>query len=204
MFRLPKLPYETSKFGAWLSAESFEYHYGKHHKAYVDKLNELIEGKPEQKMTLEKIVETSDGKLFNNAAQAYNHTFFWHCLSPEKSELKSFSEISDAIADSFNGVDNFKKTFKQNAIDQFGSGWSWLVKKANGKIELYSTANAEDPLPKGDIPLLTCDVWEHAYYIDHRNDRAKFVDGFLEHINWQFVANNMKSKSAPDMTQFMR
>lgn len=204
MFRLPKLPYETSKFGQWLSAESFEYHYGKHHKAYVDKLNELIEGKPEQKMTLEKIVETSSAKLFKNAAQAYNHTFFWHCLTPEKSDLKKFSAVSDALSDSFNGLDNFKKTFKQNAVDQFGSGWSWLVKKANGKIELYSTANAEDPLPKGDIPLLTCDVWEHAYYIDHRNDRAKFVGGFFEHINWQFVADNLKQKDAPNMTQYMK
>lgn len=204
MFKLPELPYKQSDFGSWLSAESFEFHYGKHHKTYIDKLNAAIEGTPHSEKTLEAIVKEAKGGLFNNAAQAWNHTFFWHCFSPETKSLDSHKELSSAITASFGSVDEFKTKFKEAALAQFGSGWAWLVKNEQGKLEITTTANAETPASSKHIPILTCDVWEHAYYIDHRNARPNFVDGFLKQINWDFVAAQFKEATTPNMTQYMK
>ena len=200
MFKLPQLPYETSAFGSWLTPESFDFHYGKHHKAYIDKLNAAIEGTADQDATLEEIAGKATGGLFNNAAQAWNHTFFWNCITPGGNECTG--EILEAINTSFGSLDEFVTQFKTAAAGQFGSGWAWLVKDSSGKLEVTTTSNAE--MPKGKIPVLTCDVWEHAYYIDHRNARPTFLDGFTQNINWSFVNENFKGTSIPNMTTQMR
>lgn len=200
MFKLPKLSYETSAFTPWLSPESFDFHYGKHHKAYVDKLNAAIEGTADQDASLEDIVGKAQGGLFNNAAQAWNHTFFWNCITPGGDECKG--EILEAINSAFGSLDEFKTQFKTAAVGQFGSGWAWLVKDGSGKLEITTTANAE--WPKGKTPVMTCDVWEHAYYIDHRNARPAFLDGFLQNINWSFVNQNYTGSDIPNMTSQMR
>ena len=204
MFRLPELPYQQSAFTPWLSAESFEFHYGKHHKTYIDKMNDAIKGTPKSEQSLEQIVKDAQGPLFNNSAQSWNHTFFWHCITPEKKSLESHKDLHQAITSAFGSVDAFKTQFQEKSVNQFASGWGWLVKNSQGKLEILSTSNAETPLTKGMIPLLTCDVWEHAYYIDHRNARPKFVEGFLQHVNWDFVAKNFAGNDIPNMTQFMR
>lgn len=202
MFKLPQLPYETDALSPWLSSESFDFHYGKHHKAYIDKLNAAIEGTPDQDATLESIVGKASGGLFNNAAQAWNHTFFWNCITPGGKALTG--DLLAAIEGEFGSLNDFNEKFKAAATGQFGSGWAWLVKDAAGKLEILGTANAETPATAGKIPLLTCDVWEHAYYIDHRNARPAFVDGFLKNINWEFVAANYTGSAVPDMTAQMR
>lgn len=202
MFKLPDLPYESSAFGSWLSSESFEFHYGKHHKAYVDKLNAAIEGKAQAEQSLEQIVKEAKGGLFNNAAQAWNHTFFWHCLTPQT--LSPSSELESAIKSSFGSIDDFKTKFKEASAGQFGSGWGWLVKDGSGKLEIVTTANAETPITGDKTPILTCDVWEHAYYIDHRNARPSFLDGYMKHINWDFASKNYANSGTPDMTKLMK
>lgn len=204
MFRLPELPYQQSAFAPWLSAESFEFHYGKHHKAYIDKMNDAIKGTPKSEQSLEQIVKEAQAGLFNNSAQAWNHTFFWHCISASKKGLDTQKTLADAIQKDFGSVDEFKKKFQETAVGQFGSGWAWLVKNSQGKLEVIGTANADTPFVKGLVPVLTCDVWEHAYYIDHRNARPKFVEGFLEHASWEFAAKNYAGNDTPNMTQFMR
>jgi Fe-Mn family superoxide dismutase len=204
MFKLPELPYSTSALAPWLSPESFEYHYGKHHKTYIDKLNSAIEGTEDQKASLEDLVLKTKGGLFNNAAQSWNHTFFWYCISDKNNDISKFPEVQNALSKSFGSFDEFKAQFSNTAVAQFGSGWAWLVKDKSGKLEIVSTSNAETPITQGKIPLLTCDVWEHAYYIDHRNARPKFVEGFLSRVNWQFVESNLKSDKTPDMTKLMR
>lgn len=204
MFKLPELPYQTTAFSPWLSPESFEFHYGKHHKTYIDKLNSAIEGTDDQKLSLEELVGKSKGGVFNNAAQAWNHTFFWYGITPKPKELDKSSETYKAITKSFGTFEDFKAQFSNTAVSQFGSGWAWLVKDKSGKLEILSTANAETPATAGKTPLLTCDVWEHAYYIDHRNARPKFVEGFLNHVNWDFVEANIKGSSTPNMTQYMK
>lgn len=204
MFRLPELPYQQSAFAPWLSPESFEFHYGKHHKAYIDKMNDAIKGTPKSEQTLEQIVQEAQGGLFNNSAQAWNHTFFWHCITPQKQTLESQKALAEAIKKDFGSVDDFKKKFQETALAQFGSGWAWLAKNPQGKLEITSTPNADTPITRGLIPILTCDVWEHAYYIDHRNARPKFVEGFLDHVNWEFAAKNYSGNAVPNMTQYMR
>jgi Fe-Mn family superoxide dismutase len=184
---LPELPYATDALMPYLSPETFEYHYGKHHKTYVDTLNKMIDGTDEANASLEDIIMRADGAKFNNAAQIWNHNLYWHSLSPNGGGAPSGS-VADAIDESFGGYDEFTAAFKAAAVGQFGSGWAWLVLDG-GKLAITATANADLPMKHGQQALLTCDVWEHAYYIDYRNRRPDYVDTFLDHlINWDLVA----------------
>jgi Fe-Mn family superoxide dismutase len=188
---LPKLPYEMDALQPFISKETLEYHYGKHHKAYVDNLNKLIPGTEFEKMSLEEIIKKSSGGIFNNAAQVWNHTFYWHCMTP-KSAGEPTGKLADAIKKKFGSFDEFKKLFTQASVTTFGSGWGWLVKNASGDLEIISTSNAGTPMTQDKKALLTCDVWEHAYYIDYRNARPTYVDNFWKIVNWEFVAENFK------------
>jgi len=188
--KLPELPYAMDALEPHISRETLEYHYGKHHKTYVDNLNKLIPGTEFENLSLEDIIKKSSGGIFNNAAQIWNHSFYWNCLSPKGGEPAG--ALADAINKSFGSIDEFKQKFSQTAITTFGSGWGWLVKNAAGDLEIVSTSNAGCPLTDGKTPLLTCDVWEHAYYIDYRNARPKYVETFWKLVNWDFVANNFK------------
>lgn len=183
---LPKLPYEMDALQPYISKETLEYHYGKHHKAYVDNLNKLIPGTEFENMSLEDTIKKSSGGIFNNAAQIWNHTFYWHCLTP-KSAGEPTGKLADAIKKKFGSFDEFKKAFSETAIKTFGSGWGWLVKNSNGDLEIVSTSNAGTPMTDNKKALLTCDVWEHAYYIDYRNARPTYVEKFWEIVNWDFV-----------------
>ncbi len=190
-FELPKLPYALDALAPAISQETLEYHYGKHHQAYVTNLNKLVENTDYQNKSLEEIIKTSTGGIFNNAAQVWNHTFYWHCLSPQGGG-KPTGALAAAIDEAFGSFDVFKEKFSQTAIATFGSGWGWLVKNAQGKLEIISTSNAGTPMTEGKKALLTCDVWEHAYYIDYRNLRAKYVEIFWNLVNWEFVDQNFK------------
>jgi superoxide dismutase, Fe-Mn family len=191
-FELPKLPYDKNALAPYLSAETLEYHHGKHHAAYVNKLNELIANTKYASLPLEEIIKSADkGPLFNNAAQHWNHSFYWNCLAP-KAGGKPGGELGKAIDKAFKSFDEFVKQFSEAAVGQFGSGWAWLVQKKDGSLALEKTSNAENPLTTDAHPLLTCDVWEHAYYIDYRNARPKYVEAFWNLVNWQFVASNIK------------
>lgn len=186
---LPELPYAMDALEPHISAETLEFHYGKHHQTYVTNLNNLIKGTEFETMTLEAIIQKSSGGLFNNAAQIWNHTFYWHCLSPSGGG-KPNGALLEAINQSFGSFDEFKKQFSQTAITTFGSGWGWLVKNSDGSLALVSTSNAATPMTSDQTALLTCDVWEHAYYIDFRNARPKYVEAFWNLVNWDFVAKN--------------
>lgn len=188
---LPELPYSKDALAPHISAETLEYHYGKHHKAYVDKLNAAIEGTPNAEKSLEDIIKTSSGGLFNNAAQVWNHTFYWNCLSPNGGGEPT-GPVADAISKAFGSFAEFKQKFTDCAATTFGSGWAWLVKDTNGNLEIISTSNAGTPLTEGKQAVLTCDVWEHAYYVDYRNARPKYIDAFWNLVNWDFVAENLK------------
>ena len=188
-FELPPLPFEKNALEPHISAETFEYHHGKHHQAYVTNLNNLIPGTEFEGKDLETIIKTSSGGIFNNAAQVWNHTFFWNCMAPNAGGQPT-GPLADAINAAFGDFDKFKEEFTKTAIGTFGSGWAWLVKKADGSVGLASTIGAGNPMTAGDKPLLTCDVWEHAYYIDYRNARPKFVEAFWNVVNWDFVAKN--------------
>ncbi|MFA5140247.1 MAG: superoxide dismutase [Elusimicrobiota bacterium] len=188
MFMLPPLPYDMSALAPALSKETLEYHYGKHHKTYVDNLNKLTDGAPTAKASLEELVRTAQGPLFNNAAQIWNHTFYWSCLKP-KAGGEPKGRLAEAIKKDFGSFDKFKEEFTAKAVGQFGSGWAWLVFK-NGKLSVESTSNAGNPMTTGATPLLTCDVWEHAYYIDYRNARAKYVESFWGLVDWSFAEAN--------------
>jgi Fe-Mn family superoxide dismutase len=190
-FELPKLPYALNALAPHISEETLQYHYGKHHQAYVNKLNTLVKDTPFADMSLEQIIMQSSGGIFNNAAQIWNHTFYWHCLSPQGGGEPT-GAVADAINKTFGSFATFKEKFSEAAINQFGSGWAWLSKNSDGSIEIHSTPNAGLPMTEGKKALLTCDVWEHAYYIDTRNDRAKYVQHFWNLVNWQFVAENLK------------
>lgn len=190
-FTLPALPYPKDALAPHLSAETLEYHHDKHHAAYVTNLNKLLDGKPEAELSLEQVLLRSDGPIFNNAAQVYNHTFYWHCMRPAGGGRPT-GELAQAIARDFGSFENFREAFAAAAITQFGSGWAWLV-LADGKLAVTKTSNADLPLKHGQTPLLTIDVWEHAYYIDYRNARPKYVDTFLDHlVDWDFVAANLR------------
>ncbi|AIT62637.1 superoxide dismutase [Coxiella burnetii] len=191
-FELPDLPYKLNALEPHISQETLEYHHGKHHRAYVNKLNKLIEGTPFEKEPLEEIIRKSDGGIFNNAAQHWNHTFYWHCMSPDGGGDPS-GELASAIDKTFGSLEKLKALFTDSANNHFGSGWAWLVKDNNGKLEVLSTVNARNPMTEGKKPLMTCDVWEHAYYIDTRNDRPKYVNNFWQVVNWDFVMKNFKS-----------
>lgn len=188
---LPPLPYAMNALQPYISEETLQYHYGKHHQAYVNNLNNLIKDTEFANASLEDIILKSKGGIFNNAAQVWNHTFYWHCLTPNSSQTPE-DKLADAINQKFGSFDEFKKQFSQTAITTFGSGWAWLIKNANNELEIISTSNADTPLAHHQTALLTCDVWEHAYYIDYRNARPTYVEKFWEIVNWDFVAANFK------------
>jgi Fe-Mn family superoxide dismutase len=187
--KLPALPYEINALEPHISKETLEYHYGKHHQTYVTNLNNLIKGTEFADSSLEDIVKKASSGIFNNAAQVWNHTFYWNCLTPKSSGQPS-GKLAEAINKTFGSFDKFKEEFTKTAVTTFGSGWAWLVKKADGSLALVSTSNAGTPMTAGDTALLTCDVWEHAYYIDYRNARPKYVETFWKIVNWDFVAKN--------------
>jgi Fe-Mn family superoxide dismutase len=187
---LPALPYALDALAPHISKETLEFHHGKHHQTYVTNLNNLIRGTEFADMSLEEIVKKSSGGIFNNAAQVWNHTFYWNCLSPKGGGQPS-GQVADAINKTFGSFDKFKEEFTKTAVTTFGSGWAWLVKNAEGNLALVSTSNAATPMTAGQTALLTCDVWEHAYYIDYRNLRPKYVEAFWNLVNWDFVAKNL-------------
>ncbi len=188
--QLPALPYATDALAPAMSKETFEFHYGKHHQAYVTNLNNLIKGTEFEPLTLEEIVRKSSGAVFNNAAQIWNHTFFWHSMKPSGGG-KPAGALAQAIDAKWGSYAAFREAFTKSAIGNFGSGWTWLVKKADGSLDIVNTANAATPLTGSDRPLLTIDVWEHAYYIDYRNARPKFVEAYLDTlVNWDFATAN--------------
>jgi Fe-Mn family superoxide dismutase len=189
-FELPALPYAKDALAPVISAETLEFHYGKHHASYVANLNKLTEGTAHADASLEEVIQAADGGLFNNAAQVWNHSFYWNCMKPGGGGEPS-GALAEALVRDFGSVDDFRRDFKNAAVTQFGSGWAWLIEK-DGKLDIMKTANADLPLKHGIKALMTCDVWEHAYYIDFRNARPSYVDSFLEHlINWDFVAGNL-------------
>lgn len=192
-FQLPELPYEKNALEPHISAETLEYHHGKHHNTYVVKLNGLIEGTEFEGKSLEDIVKTSSGGVFNNAAQIWNHTFYWHCLSPNGGGEPS-GALADSIINSFGSFAEFKAKFTESAINNFGSSWTWLVKKSDGTLAIVNTSNAATPLTETDMtPILTVDLWEHAYYIDYRNLRPDYMNGFWALVNWEFVNKNFSA-----------
>ena len=187
---LPALPYDRTALEPHISAETIDYHYSKHHQTYVTNLNNLIAGTEFESADLETIVRKSQGGLFNNAAQVWNHTFYWNCLKPNGGGAPT-GKLAEAIDAAFGSFDAFKAQFTKTAIGTFGSGWAWLVQRADGSLALVSTSNAATPLTGTDKPLLTCDVWEHAYYVDYRNARPKYVEAFWNLVNWDYVSAQM-------------
>lgn len=188
--KLPPLPYAMDALAPSISKETFEFHYGKHHQTYVTNLNNLIKGTEFENLDLEAIVKKSSGGVFNNSAQVWNHTFFWNSMKPGGGG-KPAGLLAAAIDKKWGSFDAFKEAFSKSAVGNFGSGWTWLVKKADGSVDIVNTSNAATPLTTADKALLTIDVWEHAYYIDYRNARAKFVETFLNALaNWDFAAKN--------------
>lgn len=187
---LPALPYAKDALAPHLSEETLEYHYGKHHNAYVTNLNKLIPGTEFENASLEDIIKKAQGGVYNNAAQIWNHTFFWNCMKPNGGAAPT-GALADAINAKWGSYDDFKAAFQASAVGNFGSGWTWLVKKADGSVDIVNMGAAGTPLTTGDTPLLCIDVWEHAYYIDYRNARPKFVETFLTSlVNWEFASAN--------------
>jgi Fe-Mn family superoxide dismutase len=184
---LPELPYAKNALEPHISAETLEFHYGKHHATYVDKLNGMIEGTEFESASLEEIILGSSGGIFNNAAQIWNHSFYWDGLSPNGGG-KPEALLADAIDSEFGSFEQFKEAFTASALGNFGSGWTWLVKNSSGSLEIVSTDDAANPMNAGHTPILTCDVWEHAYYIDYRNKRPDYINAFWNLVNWDFVA----------------
>ncbi len=191
-FSLPDLPYPKNALEPHISEETLEYHYGKHHKTYVDKLNGMIEGTDDENKSLEEIIGKASGGLFNNAAQVWNHTFYWNCMSPDGGGEPT-GALAEAINRDFGAFENFKEKFNEAAVGNFASGWTWLVQHTDGSLALLNTDDAETALTSDATPLLTCDVWEHAYYIDYRNARPKYLEAFWNVVNWDFVGDQMKN-----------
>jgi Fe-Mn family superoxide dismutase len=189
---LPDLPYPENALEPHISAETLQFHHDKHHATYVQKLNGLIEGTEFESASLEDIIKNASGGIFNNGAQVWNHTFYWNCLSPNGGGAPT-AELAAAIDAAFNSFDEFKARFSESAVTNFGSGWTWLVKNPDGTLEIVNTSNAANPMTDGKQPLLTCDVWEHAYYIDYRNARPKYIEAFWNLVNWDFVAQNFSN-----------
>jgi Fe-Mn family superoxide dismutase len=185
--KLPDLPYPKNALAPRISAETLEYHYGKHHAAYVANLNKLIPGTEFENLALEEIIKKASGGIFNNAAQVWNHTFYWNCLSPHGGGAPT-GALAEQINQSFASFAQFKEKMTNAAVTLFGSGWAWLVRNPDGTLAIEGTSNAGTPLTSGKQPLLTCDVWEHAYYVDYRNARANYVSAFWDLVNWDFVA----------------
>lgn len=190
-FELPNLPYAIDALAPYISKETLEYHHGKHHAAYVNRLNELIKGTPQENQPLEQIIKGSQGVLFNQAGQHFNHSFYWKCMAP-KAGGEPNGSVADAIRKAFGDFAAFKKQFSDAATGHFGSGWAWLVRDRDGSLKIVGMHDADNPIKHDQAPLLTCDVWEHAYYIDYRNARAKYVEAFWNLVNWEFVAQNLK------------
>ena len=186
---LPPLPYAMDALAPHISKETLEYHYGKHHQTYVTNLNNLIKGTEFESASLEDIISKASGGVFNNAAQVWNHTFYWNGMTPASTGTPT-GPLADAIAAKWGSFDKYKEEFGKSCASNFGSGWTWLVKKADGAVDIVNTSNAATPLTGADTPLLTCDVWEHAYYIDYRNARPKYVETFWKLVNWDFAGKN--------------
>jgi Fe-Mn family superoxide dismutase len=195
-FTQPPLPYAMNALVPYLSEEQLMFHYSKHHAAYFRNLNNLVEGKPEAQMSLREVVKRSTGSIFNNAGQAWNHTFYWYCMDP-KGGGQPEGELAEAIARDFGSFADFKKAFSDAAVALFGSGWAWLAADANGRLSIMALSNADTPLKYDKEPILTIDVWEHAYYIDYRNERVRFVQGFWDVVNWQFAASRYRERNNP-------
>ncbi|MCY3975348.1 MAG: superoxide dismutase [Simkaniaceae bacterium] len=185
-FTQPDLPYDLSALAPFVSEEQMHYHYNKHHAAYFKKLNGLVTGKKEEQLSLEEVVKSSQGGVFNNAAQAWNHTFFWQCMSPNGGGMPK-GELKEAIERDFGSVETFMSRFADAATTLFGSGWAWLAKNDSGELEIMALSNADTPLKHDKVPVLTLDVWEHAYYIDYRNERPRFIEQFKDVIHWDFA-----------------
>jgi len=192
-FNQENLPYDLKALDPFVSEEQMDYHYNKHHAAYFKKLNLLVDGKPESDMDLETVVKTSKGGVFNNAAQAWNHAFFWDCMSPNGGG-KPGGKLLSSIERDFGSLEEFMKKFSDSAATLFGSGWAWLAEDDAGKLEIMPLSNADTPLRHGKNPILTLDVWEHAYYIDYRNERPRFIEQFQDVINWDFAEKCYKGK----------
>ena len=188
-YELPALPYPRNALAPVISAETLDYHHGKHHQAYVTNLNKLLPGTEFEHASLEEIIRSADGGLFNNAAQVWNHTFYWHCLNPNGGGEPT-GALAEALGKRFGSFDEFREAFNQAAATNFGSGWTWLVKTAEGGVDIVNTSNAGNPSRDGLTPLMTVDVWEHAYYIDYRNARPKYLEEIWEIVNWDFIASN--------------
>ncbi len=188
-FELPALPYERDALEPHISKETLDFHYGKHHNTYVVKLNGLVGGTDLENKTLEEVVKSSEGGVFNNAAQIWNHTFYWNCLSPNGGGTPT-GALADAINTAFGSFDAFVAKFAEMAVNNFGSSWTWLVKNPDGSVEIVNTSNAATPLTTDQKPLLTCDLWEHAYYIDYRNVRPDYLKAFWALVNWDFAQAN--------------
>lgn len=186
---LPALPYPRNALEPHMSAETLDFHYGKHHQAYVTKLNELIKGTKFEYMPLEEVILNSEGPVFNNAAQIWNHSFFWNCMAPKAGGAPT-GKVATLINEKWGNYENFKTEFSKSAVANFGSGWTWLVLNKESKIEILNTSNAQTPKTQGQKALLTLDIWEHAYYIDYRNERPKFISNFWNLVNWEFVNKN--------------
>lgn len=191
MIELPELPYAHDAFEPDISKQTFDYHYGKHYKGYIDNTNKLIVGTKFEKMNLDEIVKNSSGPIYNNAAQVWNHTFYWMCLKPNAPALDEKSSIGKAIIKQFGSVEKFKKKFIAAGTKLFGSGWVWLVQDGK-ELKIKQMKNADEPISKGWKPLLVCDTWEHAYYLQYQSDRARYIETFFDLINWDFVEENFK------------
>lgn len=205
MFKLPTLPYAKTALAPLFNEEQMNFHYDKHHKAYIDNLNKFMETDASLKgKSLEEITLTSSAGIFNNAAQAWNHTFFWFCIAPASNATKASPELEAAIKRDFGSMDELKAKFVDGGMKTFGSGWIWLCTDAAGKLSLVSTSNAAVPFTNnGPVPVLTADVWEHAYYVDYRNLRQKYLETLWSQINWTFVSENFASKKVRDLTKSM-
>jgi superoxide dismutase, Fe-Mn family len=192
-FSLMKLPYASTELSPFLSKDTLDYHYGKHHQTYIDTVNQLIKDTAFEKKTLEDIIRTSSGVLFNNAAQVWNHNFYWNGLIPASKSVLS-PKVKALLENTFESVDQFKACFKKKALENFGSGWTWLVKDIKNHLMIVNTSNAHTPLTDDQVPLLTCDVWEHAYYIDYRNARSQYLDHFWSIVNWDFILRHVETQ----------
>ncbi len=191
MIELPKLPYKRDALEPHISQKTIDYHYGQHHAGYVKNLNNLIEGSHFENMNLETIIKNSEGSIFNNAAQVWNHTFYWNCMSSEENIMPQAVLLKNIERD-FGSYDDLKQLFIKQAATLFGSGWLWLVCDKNGKLSLIQTSNADTPIARDEFkPLLTCDVWEHAYYLDQQNQRLAYLNEFWQIINWRFVEKKL-------------
>jgi Fe-Mn family superoxide dismutase len=196
---LPALPYPRDALEPHISAETIDYHYGKHHAGYVEKLNGQLPGSEFESASLEEIIRKGSGTIFNNAAQVWNHTLYWNCLSPDGGGEPD-GDLARLVNEQFGSFATFKERFSKSAASNFGSGWTWLVKNPDGRLDIVNTGNAGNPLTDGRQPLLTCDVWEHAYYIDYRNSRGKYLEAYWKLVNWDFVAKCLADTSSREST----